>query len=393
MSNPNFPQNPNTNRDDAVNQILSSIAAEELGLSHILNAESEKIQYVLGTIPGATGQGATIDDILNVNKSVTDTLQSAITNQMFLTQKMQYALNSSVLQGPTGATGPAGTELQTGSTLATVIGTDGTMADLKYLDSIIFSSQNNSVDVTVGNGSVLIDITTATGANGITGVTGAIGSIGATGSIGPTGATGSMGPTGATGVFDPETNLFIINGTTGGAVVGYGDTLTFKSTNNTVDITIDDTNNSIDISPKVAYGGLRAGRQQLPPDANNAIDFTVAFPSWNTVSSITDNTITISVPGTYEVTAMVKWMTTFSGASTLFVRINGTTAVRLMDKSSWGITRWGLTALDAHLYSGSAFFDFDQGDIIDLVFHYTITDGRQIWAFIDHSTLLVKLLR
>ena len=40
MSLPSFPVvNPPIEREDAVNQILSSIAMEELGLSHILNAE------------------------------------------------------------------------------------------------------------------------------------------------------------------------------------------------------------------------------------------------------------------------------------------------------------------------------------------------------------------
>lgn len=46
MSLPSFPVvNPPIEREDAVNQILSSIAMEELGLSHILNAEGEKLQY------------------------------------------------------------------------------------------------------------------------------------------------------------------------------------------------------------------------------------------------------------------------------------------------------------------------------------------------------------
>ncbi len=45
MSMPSFPKNdPAIQREDAVNQILSSIAMEELGLSHILNAEGEKLQ-------------------------------------------------------------------------------------------------------------------------------------------------------------------------------------------------------------------------------------------------------------------------------------------------------------------------------------------------------------
>ena len=48
MSLPSFPVvNPPIEREDAVNQILSSIAMEELGLSHILNAEGEKLQYIL----------------------------------------------------------------------------------------------------------------------------------------------------------------------------------------------------------------------------------------------------------------------------------------------------------------------------------------------------------
>ena len=56
MSMPTFPVvDPPIDREDAVNQILSSIAMEELGLSHILNAEGEKLQYILGTLPGLSG--------------------------------------------------------------------------------------------------------------------------------------------------------------------------------------------------------------------------------------------------------------------------------------------------------------------------------------------------
>ena len=53
MSMPVFP-NTNITRENAINQILSSIAMEELSLSHILNAEGEKIQHVLGTLTGQT---------------------------------------------------------------------------------------------------------------------------------------------------------------------------------------------------------------------------------------------------------------------------------------------------------------------------------------------------
>ena len=52
MSQPNFPViDPPLTRDGSVNEIIASIAAEELSLSHILNAEGEKLQYVLGKLP------------------------------------------------------------------------------------------------------------------------------------------------------------------------------------------------------------------------------------------------------------------------------------------------------------------------------------------------------
>jgi hypothetical protein len=57
MSFPNIPNvTPSicVSRDDALNLLLSSIAFEELGLSHIINAAGEKIQYALGLIPGLT---------------------------------------------------------------------------------------------------------------------------------------------------------------------------------------------------------------------------------------------------------------------------------------------------------------------------------------------------
>ncbi|WP_309296670.1 hypothetical protein [Paenibacillus sp. L3-i20] len=62
-------------RDDAINLLLSSIAMEELGLSHILNAEGEKIQYILGTLPGVSSPISTISDVLLINSSVRDTIR------------------------------------------------------------------------------------------------------------------------------------------------------------------------------------------------------------------------------------------------------------------------------------------------------------------------------
>lgn len=44
MSQPQFPSTPDLNRQNAINQIISSIASEELALSHVINTEGEKIQ-------------------------------------------------------------------------------------------------------------------------------------------------------------------------------------------------------------------------------------------------------------------------------------------------------------------------------------------------------------
>lgn len=80
MSQPNIPNiSPNItiSRDDVINLLLASIALEELGLAHIINAEGEKLQYALGTLPGLTTP-ATLEEILLVNSSVQDMLALAI---------------------------------------------------------------------------------------------------------------------------------------------------------------------------------------------------------------------------------------------------------------------------------------------------------------------------
>ena len=55
MSAPVFPITDIT-IDDSISQILSSVAMEELALSHILNAEGEKLQFFLRTLPGTENE-------------------------------------------------------------------------------------------------------------------------------------------------------------------------------------------------------------------------------------------------------------------------------------------------------------------------------------------------
>ena len=108
MSLPTFPPiEPPLSREGSINEIISSIAAEELSLSHILNAEGEKLQYVLGTLPGLEAAAA-LDEVMQVNQSVQETLSSVMEQQMLLTGKLASAMSAPILPGPTGATGATG---------------------------------------------------------------------------------------------------------------------------------------------------------------------------------------------------------------------------------------------------------------------------------------------
>ncbi len=96
MSMPNIPSvNPDIkiNWDQAITLILSSIAFEELGLAHIINAEAEKQQYVLGTLAVSDPPDPpTIDELLAVSESVATTLRSVMSSQMML----QYTLEDAI---------------------------------------------------------------------------------------------------------------------------------------------------------------------------------------------------------------------------------------------------------------------------------------------------------
>ncbi|HHV12401.1 MAG TPA: collagen-like protein [Clostridiales bacterium] len=156
MSMPTFPNiSPEITREQALNMILASIAMEELGLSHIINAEGEKIQYVLKEL--SEHCGASIEEVIDVNKSVESLMEVVMQNQVFLKSKMDSVIEVMAADlgptGPTGATGPKGPTGPPG----------------------------------------------AKGATGATGPRGPKGTTGPAGPAGPTGATGATGPMGPPG--------------------------------------------------------------------------------------------------------------------------------------------------------------------------------------------------
>ncbi|MCI9425725.1 MAG: collagen-like protein [Flavonifractor sp.] len=196
MTMPTFPQNdPHLSREGSLNEIIASIAAEELSLSHILNTEGEKLQYVLGTLPGLD-EAASLDEVLRINQSVKDTLSGIMEQQMMLSAKLGAALKAPTIPGPAGPAGPAGPTGPDGAAGAT--GADGPAGPAGAAG--------------------------ATGADGPTGPAGAMGAAGPTGAAGPqgvtaegvarngaTGPTGASGPTGATGPNPTATAAFAAN--------------------------------------------------------------------------------------------------------------------------------------------------------------------------------------
>ncbi len=98
MSMPAFPESSAIlNHDEAVNAVLTSIAMEETALSHIINAEGEKIQYAIENakkLESASGSkpGSDIRMILDVNDSVTAMLEQITDLQFILLNKLNKTL-------------------------------------------------------------------------------------------------------------------------------------------------------------------------------------------------------------------------------------------------------------------------------------------------------------
>lgn len=195
MSLPNFQvMDPPITREEALNQILVSIALEELGLSHISNAEGEKIQFILGTLPGLVNGPATLADVIAVDDSVQDVLSAMNQNQLYLLKKLQLAMNAPTILGATGATGATG---PTGS----FEGATGAIGATGATGATGLTGATGATGLPGAQGAVGTQGVTGVGGEvGSTGMTGVTGATGATGSSGATGVVGEVGPTGPTGL-------------------------------------------------------------------------------------------------------------------------------------------------------------------------------------------------
>lgn len=77
-----------------VTMLLSSIALEEMALAHIMNAEAEKIQFVLGTLNTKTPSPSSVsfNNLLDIDRSVVKTLQEVILKEVLLQLKFSNVL-------------------------------------------------------------------------------------------------------------------------------------------------------------------------------------------------------------------------------------------------------------------------------------------------------------
>ena len=81
--------------DQTIPLLFASIAHEEIALAHIINAEAEKLQLVLGTLENGTtltSKTVTLSNLLDINASVIKTLQNVIMKEMLLQFKFENVL-------------------------------------------------------------------------------------------------------------------------------------------------------------------------------------------------------------------------------------------------------------------------------------------------------------
>ncbi|MNI10872.1 hypothetical protein D3C73_640000 [compost metagenome] len=81
-------------KEQTILLLLSSIALEEMALAHIINAEAEKIQFILGTLDTKVESPAhvSLKNLLDIDRSVVKTLQDVILKEVLLQIKFSNVL-------------------------------------------------------------------------------------------------------------------------------------------------------------------------------------------------------------------------------------------------------------------------------------------------------------
>jgi len=87
MSMPNISPS-STTPCQAITDLLETIALQEAGLAHIINAEGEKIQQVLDMVKDRNSD-VSVADLIAVNQVVNETLTKVIKLEMVLEFKLE----------------------------------------------------------------------------------------------------------------------------------------------------------------------------------------------------------------------------------------------------------------------------------------------------------------
>ncbi|MFE6708969.1 hypothetical protein ACFVEL_29315 [Bacillus thuringiensis] len=91
---PNITPSISITAGQSISLILASIALEELALAHVINSEAEKVQFLLGTLAtSVTPPPTTLPDLLTLNNSVRQTLQTVVKQEMLLQFKLENVLD------------------------------------------------------------------------------------------------------------------------------------------------------------------------------------------------------------------------------------------------------------------------------------------------------------
>lgn len=98
MSQPTLPNITPTislNMDQTIAMLLSSIALEEMAMAHLVNAEAEKMQYVLGTLESRLKNAVApnFEQLLEVQCSIGKMMNQILNKDMQLNTRFQHVLD------------------------------------------------------------------------------------------------------------------------------------------------------------------------------------------------------------------------------------------------------------------------------------------------------------
>jgi hypothetical protein len=145
MSMPNIPNvkpEIEIDKEQLIDLLLGSIAFEELGLAHMINAGAEEIQFILGTLENSIPQEPpTLSELLEINKSVDHVMRKAIEKEMLLEFKLEDIAEITKIVSSTSTHTTTSTESTT--TTTTKKENDIKSLDVSYSEPIYTGSGSN----------------------------------------------------------------------------------------------------------------------------------------------------------------------------------------------------------------------------------------------------------